>query len=196
MRTVSHIPHLSIIEPLQELNTCHTRTWSVEFNRFIYLRVDSESVQIRRALRDYALGEESEKVGGNVRLIIVMISLWSDINWDGGVIITDDLLSMIQDSFFYSVGESLAAVKNRITHDLHIPVYHSVPMSWEWRKRTSIPVEARQQVFAADNHRCVICGATKQLSVDHIRSVRRGGTSDRDNLQTLCRSCNSRKGAL
>ena len=34
---------------------------------------------------------------------------------------------------------------------------------------------------------------TNRLSVDHIIPRRRGGTDDLENLQILCRACNSRK---
>lgn len=44
-------------------------------------------------------------------------------------------------------------------------------------------------------HACVHCGATEQLQVDHIRPVSRGGDSDEENLQILCRLCNLRKGS-
>ena len=41
---------------------------------------------------------------------------------------------------------------------------------------------------------CSICYVTTNLTVDHIIPRSRGGTNDPDNLQVLCRSCNSRKG--
>ena len=40
---------------------------------------------------------------------------------------------------------------------------------------------------------CATCGATTDLTVDHIFPLSRGGTNDPLNLQVLCRSCNSRK---
>lgn len=40
---------------------------------------------------------------------------------------------------------------------------------------------------------CRACGATKALTLDHIVPLRLGGTNDRENLQALCRPCNSRK---
>ena len=44
------------------------------------------------------------------------------------------------------------------------------------------------------NHRvCVNCGATTDLTVDHIVPLARGGLNSTDNMQTLCRSCNSAK---
>ena len=40
---------------------------------------------------------------------------------------------------------------------------------------------------------CSICMGTESLTVDHIIPRSMGGSNDRDNLQVLCRSCNSRK---
>ena len=55
--------------------------------------------------------------------------------------------------------------------------------------------DLRIEVFSRNGYTCVNCGATKHLSVDHIIPVVSGGTDDIDNLQTLCRRCNSIKGA-
>lgn len=41
--------------------------------------------------------------------------------------------------------------------------------------------------------RCVACGTSDDLQVDHILPVSRGGTNDVDNLQMLCQPCNSSK---
>lgn len=45
------------------------------------------------------------------------------------------------------------------------------------------------------NFSCVICGSKENLTIDHIRPVKFGGTDEYSNLQILCKSCNSRKGA-
>jgi len=44
------------------------------------------------------------------------------------------------------------------------------------------------------NHKCAYCGSQKNLEVDHIIPLSRGGRHDEDNMQILCRSCNRRKG--
>lgn len=41
---------------------------------------------------------------------------------------------------------------------------------------------------------CQQCRATEHLCIDHITPLIRGGSNDLDNLQILCKSCNSRKG--
>ena len=40
---------------------------------------------------------------------------------------------------------------------------------------------------------CLACGTTEDITVDHIRPVKDGGTDSKDNVQPLCRSCNSSK---
>lgn len=42
-------------------------------------------------------------------------------------------------------------------------------------------------------NRCVRCGATDNLCLDHIIPVCAGGTSTHDNAQTLCQPCNNLK---
>jgi len=68
----------------------------------------------------------------------------------------------------------------------------------ERRKRANYAIskqEIRQMVFGRDGFKCVFCSSRKSLSVDHIRPVAHGGGDDIENLQTLCKSCNSKKGS-
>ena len=44
------------------------------------------------------------------------------------------------------------------------------------------------------DNRCACCGEEKSLTVDHIIPVSRGGRNSIENIQPLCRSCNSSKG--
>jgi 5-methylcytosine-specific restriction protein A len=51
----------------------------------------------------------------------------------------------------------------------------------------------RTWLFNRDRWRCLSCASSKHLQVDHIVPVGKGGENRLSNLQTLCRSCNSRK---
>lgn len=65
---------------------------------------------------------------------------------------------------------------------------HSIP-------RKHIPDSLRRKIYRRDGYQCVRCGSTDHLSLDHIWPWSLGGKDLEQNLQTLCRSCNSRKGA-
>lgn len=54
--------------------------------------------------------------------------------------------------------------------------------------------ELRKLVFIRDSYTCVNCGTDKNLSIDHIIPWSLGGKTEYENLQVLCRSCNSKKG--
>ena len=64
------------------------------------------------------------------------------------------------------------------------------------RKSGKRPISAslKVRVWRRDGFKCVRCGAEDDLSCDHIIPESRGGPTEFDNLQTLCRPCNSRKG--
>lgn len=66
--------------------------------------------------------------------------------------------------------------------------YYSTPRVFQ---REYIPVAIRREVLSAGE--CAHCGITETLSVDHIIPVSRGGGDEIENLQCLCRSCNSKK---
>lgn len=53
----------------------------------------------------------------------------------------------------------------------------------------------RRQVFERDAYRCVSCGGYQDLCIDHIVPESKGGPTVFENLQAMCRSCNSKKGA-
>lgn len=52
----------------------------------------------------------------------------------------------------------------------------------DWRKRRSL-------VIRRDGFKCVRCGSSGPLEVDHILSIAKGGSWEPTNLQTLCSEC-------
>jgi hypothetical protein len=55
----------------------------------------------------------------------------------------------------------------------------------------NIPSNLRETVYARDSYKCVRCGASNDLTIDHIFPQSMGGNHAISNLRTLCRSCNS-----
>lgn len=62
--------------------------------------------------------------------------------------------------------------------------------------RVALSQAIRTMVFEKDAYRCVNCGEHRLLEVDHIVPVCKGGGNEFENLQTLCATCNSKKGTL
>jgi len=60
--------------------------------------------------------------------------------------------------------------------------------------RKKISEEERNNIFDRDNWKCVLCGDIKDLQIDHIIPFSKGGTTEDNNLQTLCKKCNFKKG--
>ncbi|MEM1140109.1 MAG: HNH endonuclease [Pseudomonadota bacterium] len=56
------------------------------------------------------------------------------------------------------------------------------------------PAFTRFNVFLRDNFRCQYCGATEELTFDHLIPRSRGGQTTWDNVVTACSPCNLRKG--
>lgn len=62
-------------------------------------------------------------------------------------------------------------------------------------QKKKIQGNLRREVFERDAYRCKHCDGWQDLCADHIIPESKGGPTTLENLQTLCRSCNSRKGA-
>ncbi len=80
-------------------------------------------------------------------------------------------------------------------------LFWAQPVEWRRRHRD----EARYVQYAnlddlmadltlRDGYRCCNCGCRRRLNIDHIRPVSKGGKTELDNLQLLCRPCNEAKG--
>ena len=60
--------------------------------------------------------------------------------------------------------------------------------------KARIPRALAKAVMERDAYRCVECGDHHDLTCDHVVPESRGGETTIENLQTMCRPCNSRKG--
>jgi 5-methylcytosine-specific restriction endonuclease McrA len=56
-----------------------------------------------------------------------------------------------------------------------------------------ITLEEWLRVLDFYGHRCLCCGNDENISMDHIVPLSRGGKHSIDNVQPLCKSCNSKK---
>lgn len=54
----------------------------------------------------------------------------------------------------------------------------------------------RDEIKLRDNNRCVYCGSTSDLTIDHVRPRSKGGETTAANCVTACRRCNQAKGSL
>lgn len=50
------------------------------------------------------------------------------------------------------------------------------------------------EILRAQGGRCLFCGSSQRLTVDHIVPLSRGGSNGQENVRVLCKTCNSRKG--
>lgn len=57
-----------------------------------------------------------------------------------------------------------------------------------------IPADLRWTVFERDGYACRCCGSRRDLHADHVHPESKGGPTTLENLQTLCRDCNVKKG--
>jgi 5-methylcytosine-specific restriction endonuclease McrA len=51
----------------------------------------------------------------------------------------------------------------------------------------------RKRIIQRDGGRCIICGSTQSLEVDHSRALMNGGDNSASNLATLCHECHVEK---
>lgn len=61
------------------------------------------------------------------------------------------------------------------------------------RGRNGRKLKGYTKLFKESFHVCVHCRSTEDLTVDHIIPISKGGESNFENLQILCRKCNLKK---
>ncbi len=79
---------------------------------------------------------------------------------------------------------------------IHVLFYEMLHSSHNRKKRRTIRhyKEIFNKLLKKYKFKCVNCGITENLTIDHIKPVSKGGTDNFKNLQILCGSCNSSKG--
>lgn len=60
-------------------------------------------------------------------------------------------------------------------------------------ERARVSNKMRFSIFNRDHNRCLKCHSSRNLEIDHIIPISKGGKSTYDNLQTLCKRCNKNK---
>ena len=87
-----------------------------------------------------------------------------------------------------------AMTKGLIKIDQRQPVIEQQYIEKVITVRKTITEAEREEIFIRDNRMCQICGSREKLQIDHIVPFSQGGTTAKENLQTLCKSCNCIKG--
>ena len=62
------------------------------------------------------------------------------------------------------------------------------------QRKKKISGKLSKRVFERDAYLCVTCGSPFDLCCDHIIPESKGGPTTFENLQAMCRPCNSKKG--
>lgn len=57
-----------------------------------------------------------------------------------------------------------------------------------------ITVEEWIEVLAAHDSKCVYCGSTERIEMDHVEPISKGGKHRKDNIVPACKSCNASRG--
>lgn len=61
-------------------------------------------------------------------------------------------------------------------------------------RKKSVSKTKRERIFNRDSNECLNCKSNRNLTLDHIRPITKGGDYNDNNLQTLCSRCNGKKG--
>lgn len=83
--------------------------------------------------------------------------------------------------------------RRELEEQVRMELIDSGELFGEEAKRPPIPREVVDAVYRRDGARCVYCGSTENLQLDHIIPFSKGGATSLENLQLLCQKCNLEK---
>lgn len=83
--------------------------------------------------------------------------------------------------------------KREIEREIRQEMIDSGELYGDQPKRPPIPREVVDAIYRRDGGKCVYCGSTQNLQLDHIIPFSRGGATTIENLQLLCQKCNLEK---
>lgn len=105
---------------------------------------------------------------------------------------TDACLKFIE----YKMGSGIEIECSEIS----TPTPTSTPKKSKPQRNRNVSPRLRLKVLERDDFRCVLCGRSPvtdfgvKLQIDHVVPFSKGGTTEFENLQTLCWECNIGKG--
>lgn len=112
---------------------------------------------------------------------------------EGGILSIEDLLSPETiDAIIRDAGDAMIEHYRRTWYGVG-------QREAEIRERTRAENRAirqrRLERIGGGTVQCTVCGATENITIDHIIPRSRNGTDAKVNLQLLCSTCNASKGA-
>lgn len=90
--------------------------------------------------------------------------------------------------------ELMKQLKKVVWDGLHRYFVSQYPNKRKTASRYISNKHIRMEVFDLHGNKCLNCGSYEDICLDHITAVVNGGENELDNLQPLCRACNSSKG--
>lgn len=83
---------------------------------------------------------------------------------------------------------------------LHPEITKATALHWAHKRRAwklnvmaTLTKKEWEEILAKYGNKCIRCNTTENISMDHIVPLSRGGIHTKENVQPLCRSCNSKK---
>ena len=101
-----------------------------------------------------------------------------------GIVDADDIHDAIR-----SANQKISRYRNWIRHNNEDAVKRREACAY------TAKASVKKAVYGKYGKKCLACGTTKKLSIDHVIPISMGGENNLDNMQPLCKPCNSRKGS-